>query len=435
MARKAAFHNLGCKVNAYEVEAMQQALEEAGYMLVPFAPGADVYVINTCTVTNIADRKSRQMLHRAKAMNPDAIVVAVGCYAQLRSDQLQKDPAIDLIIGTNRKEELVEEIERLRRTKGKNVPIVTSDLKEDRSYEPLRLSRTVDHTRAFLKIQDGCDNYCTYCIIPYARGHVRSRNGENVLEEVERLIQNGTKEIVLTGIHLCSYGRDLPEGNDLLTLLQKLQNVEGLDRLRLGSLEPSFLTPETVEALAAMPALCPHFHVSLQSGCDATLQRMGRRYTTADYAEKIRLLRAAFDRPAITTDVITGFPGESDAEFEQTRAFVEEMAFFETHVFPYSRREGTRAAEMKEQCTEVCKKERSRILLDLHARQQERFLKEFLQTPIEVLFEETVTRDGETFLSGHGRRYQQVLCDPDRARPGALEQVVPQAVGKGVLLA
>ena len=429
MTRKAAFHNLGCKVNAYEVEAMQQALEEAGYEIVPFSSDADVYIINTCTVTNIADRKSRQMLHRAKKQNPDALVVAVGCYAQLHGEELQKDPAIDLVIGSNRKTDLAEEIARLRSE------VVVSDLHTDRRYEPLQLSRSEEHTRAIVKIQDGCDNYCTYCIIPYARGHVRSRDPENVREEVARLVQNGAREVVLTGIHLCSYGKDLAGDTDLLSLLQELQEGPGEYRIRLGSLEPSFLTKETVSALAAMPRLCPHFHLSLQSGCDATLQRMGRRYTTEEYAEKVRMLREAFEDPALTTDLIAGFPGETEEEFAATCAFVERMAFFETHVFPYSRRAGTRAAEMEGQWPEACKKERTRTLLALHRMQQQRYLETFLQRPVEVLFEEEITRDGKRWISGHGRRYQQVLCAPDVARPGDLLQIVPHAVCDGVLLA
>ena len=392
MPLKAAFHNLGCKVNAYEVEAMQQMLREAGYEIVPFEETADVYVINTCTVTNIADRKSRQMLHRAKKQNPGAVVVAVGCYAQIRGEELEKDPAIDLVIGSSRKSELAAAIEAFRQTGEKMT--ACGDLTRDRNYEELEISKTEEHTRAFIKVQDGCDRFCSYCIIPYARGRVRSRGQEEVCREAERLTAAGVREIVLTGIHLCSYGKDLAEDAELLDLIRAVHEVKGVQRLRLGSLEPSYITEETAKALSELPALCPHFHLSLQSGCDRTLERMNRRYTTAEFAEKAALLRKYFDDPALTTDIITGFPGETEAEFAETVAFVTRMQFFETHVFPYSRREGTRAAQMPGQLTEKVKKERSRVLLDLNARQQEAFLGRSVGKPVEVLFEEQVQMDG-----------------------------------------
>ena len=460
MARKAAFHNLGCKVNAYEVEAMQEAMAAAGYTIVPFAPGADVYVINTCTVTNIADRKSRQMLHRARSMDPGALVVAVGCYVEVKGEELQKDPAIDLVIGTHEKGELVPRIEhflaeRKRQGAGDEAPEETISPpvagEERRRYEPLSISHSGAHTRAFLKVEDGCDNYCSYCIIPYARGHVRSRPLADVVREAERLVDAGVPEIVLTGIHICSYGKDMQRsGNpdaagssgsmrdaatDLTELIEAVHAVQGLRRLRLGSLEPSFLNEGTVKAWAALPKLCPHFHLSLQSGCDTVLARMNRKYTTAMFAEKVALLREYFADPAITTDLITGFPGETEEEFEETLAFTERMGFFETHVFPYSRREGTRAAAMEGQCTEAVKKERSRRLLELHTRQQEAYLETFLEKELEVLFEEQVERDGETYALGHGARYQQVFLRTSEDLRGRFATVVPHGVEKGALLA
>ncbi|MBO5521034.1 MAG: tRNA (N(6)-L-threonylcarbamoyladenosine(37)-C(2))-methylthiotransferase MtaB, partial [Eubacterium sp.] len=343
MPLRAAFHNLGCKVNAYEVEAMQQMMTEAGYELVPFTETADVYVINTCTVTNIADRKSRQMLHRAKKQNPSAVVVAVGCYAQVRGEELEKDPAIDLVIGTNRKAELVPLLEAYRKQEKehseKNRPEhrCEADLTQDTAYEELQISGTKEHTRAFIKVQDGCDRFCSYCIIPYARGRVRSRRPEDVCREAERLTAAGIKEIVLTGIHICSYGKDLEGDTELIDLIRAVHEIDGVERLRLGSLEPSYITEKTAKAMADLPGLCAHFHLSLQSGCDATLQRMNRRYTTEEYAAKAALLRQYFDDPTLTTDIITGFPGETEEEFTQTVRFVEKLQFFETHVFPYSR--------------------------------------------------------------------------------------------------
>ncbi len=433
MAEKAAIHNLGCKVNAYEVEAMRQMLEEAGYAIVPFAPGADVYVINTCTVTNIADRKSRQMLHKAKKMNPDAVVVAVGCYAQIRGEELRKDPAIDLVIGTNRKSELVSLIRQFRKTGKRGTE--SSDLIKDRTYEQLQIRKSGEHTRAFIKVQDGCDCFCTYCIIPYARGRVRSRQKEEVLREAERLVQNGVKEIVLTGIHICSYGKDLKDDTDLLSLICAVHEIENLSRLRLGSLEPSFITENVVKAMASLDRLCPHFHLSLQSGCDSTLQRMGRRYTTEEFAKKAEMLRKAFPDSALTTDLIAGFPGETEEEFEETFRFVDRMSFFETHVFPYSRREGTRAAEMPGQKTEQEKKGRVRRLLELNSVHQEAYLKHFLLKPIEVLFEETVKVDGKPYQSGHGRQYQRVLLAKDGDLSGEIVTVEPKYVKDGCLFA
>ena len=411
MLRKAALHNLGCKVNSYELEAMQQALENAGYRIVPFEPGADVYVINTCTVTNIADRKSRQMLHKARGMNPDAVVVAVGCYAQMRGKELEKDPAIDLIIGSDRKGDLVQELEQYFAGGGRRTD--TSEIRKDREIEKLETDRAEGHTRAFLKVQDGCNQFCSYCIIPYARGRVRSRKIADVVQETERLVASGVQEVVLTGIHLCSYGKDLGEGEDLSALIRAVHQVEGICRIRLGSLEPGSIDEAFVKNMAELPKVCPHFHLSLQSGCSRTLQRMNRKYTPEEFAQTCALLRRYFRHPAICTDIITGFPGETEEDFEECRSFVEKMHFFETHIFPYSRREGTRAAAFPDQIPEAVKKERGAVLRDLDRKRREEFLKYYCGMPMEVLFEETVTEGGRSWWLGHGKEYQKVLLPAD----------------------
>ena len=352
MKKTVALHNLGCKVNAYELEAIQQLLENRGYEIVPFAPGADVYIINTCTVTNIADRKSRQMLHKAKKMNPDAVVVACGCYVQAAGEKLEEDTAIDLIIGNNKKKDLVNILENFlaeREDGGKpsdaECKSFLVDMTHNREYETLSISKTAEHTRAFLKVQDGCNQFCTYCIIPYARGRVRSRRQSDVVEEVKRLAEAGYQEVVLTGIHLSSYGLDFPEGEKetLLDLIRAVDAVDGIRRIRLGSLEPGIITEEFAEAIAAMPKVCPHFHLSLQSGSNGTLKRMNRKYTAEEYKHKCDLLRKVYGNPALTTDVIVGFPQESEEEFEESRAFVEDIHFFETHIFKYSRRDPRRS--------------------------------------------------------------------------------------------
>ena len=415
--KKAALHNLGCKVNAYELEAIQQMLEQKGYEIVPFASGADVYIINTCTVTNIADRKSRQMLHKAKKMNPDAVVVACGCYVQAAGEKLEEDDAIDLIVGNNKKKEIPEILEAYfrEREEGRAASGAwLTDMAHNREYETLSISRTEEHTRAFIKVQDGCNQFCTYCIIPYARGRVRSRRPEEVLAEVQRLAASGCQEIVLTGIHLSSYGVDLEEEQDLLALIRTVHSVEGIRRIRLGSLEPGIITESFAEAIAALPKVCPHFHLSLQSGCDTVLQRMNRRYRSEEYMEKCRLLRRVYDRPALTTDVIVGFPGETEEEFEASRAFVEQVHFFETHIFKYSRREGTRAAAMPGQISEQEKTRRSHVLLELDGRRRREYMESFLGEERDVLFEERVQADGREYWTGHTREYLKVLVPAEK---------------------
>lgn len=401
MKKKVALHNLGCKVNAYEAEAMQQLLEKAGYEIVPFEPGADVYLINTCTVTNIADRKSRQMLHKARKMNPNAIVIAAGCYVQAQKDMGQIDDAIDIVLGNNRKQDLLFILEHYERRQGQEKEIL--DLEKPVEYESLQLSGTGEHTRAYLKVQDGCNQFCSYCIIPYVRGRVRSRKKEDVLEEVARLTAKGYQEFVLTGIHLSSYGVDMEE--TLLSLIQAVHAIPGVKRIRLGSLEPRIITEEFAAALGNMEKICPHFHLSLQSGCDATLKRMNRRYTAAEYLEGCRLLRKYFENPALTTDVIVGFPGESEEEFAQSQAMIEEADFYETHIFKYSRRQGTRADKMEGQIPESVKAARSHALIEFGKKHKRDYMEKFLGKEAEVLFEETAVIQGETYWVGHTREY------------------------------
>ena len=405
MKKKAALHNLGCKVNAYEVEAMQQLLEKAGYEIVPFEPGADVYLINTCTVTNIADRKSRQMLHKAKKMNPDAIVVATGCYVQTDEGKLDKDEAVDLILGNNQKKQIVEVLEEYERQHKKQKHVIK--INQTKEYEELEISHTAEHVRAYIKVQDGCNQFCTYCIIPYARGRVRSRKISQVIEEVQTLAARGYKEVVLTGIHLSSYGLDFPEEEreTLLSLIKAVHEVQGIQRIRLGSLEPRIITEEFARTISALPKMCPHFHLSLQSGCDATLERMNRRYTSTEYAEKCTLLRKYFDNPALTTDVIVGFPMETEEEFRMSRDFVDSIHFYETHIFKYSRRHGTKAAAMDGQLTESQKAIRSDEMLALNEKHSREYEEAMLGRELEILLEEEIEMNGEQWYLGHSKEY------------------------------
>lgn len=406
MGNKVALHNLGCKVNAYEIEAMQQLLEEAGYEIVPFEPGADIYVINTCTVTNIADRKSRQMLHKAKKMNPEAIVVATGCYVQTGGDKLEKDEAIDLVLGNNQKINIVEALAEYAENKPGHGSHVIK-INQTKEYEDLSIDHTAEHVRAYIKVQDGCNQFCTYCIIPYARGRVRSRNIESVLKEVHSLAEKGYKEVVLTGIHLSSYGVDFPEEKKeiLLSLIRAVHEIEGIQRIRLGSLEPGIVTREFAEGIAALPKVCPHFHLSLQSGCDETLERMNRRYRSGEYRERCELLREVYGNPALTTDVIVGFPQESEEEFQKSYDFVDGIHFYETHIFKYSRRQGTKAAAMDGQLTEAEKARRSEKMIEMHHCHASDYEKSMIGKELEVLIEEEYTNDGRTWYLGHSREY------------------------------
>lgn len=405
---KAALHNLGCKVNAYETEAMQQILEEAGYEIVPFSEYADVYVINTCSVTNMADRKSRQMLHRAKKQNPDAIVVGAGCYVQTKETQALVDESIDIVIGNNKKHELVPLLREYEASHRK-MACVADINHEKQAYEELSLSRTAEHTRAFIKVQDGCNQFCTYCIIPFARGRVRSRELPDVLQEIRTLAKSGYREVVLTGIHLSSYGVD--NGESLLHLIEAVHELEGIERIRLGSLEPRIVTDAFAKRLSELPKICPHFHLSLQSGCDTVLSRMNRRYDTAEYEVGCALLRRYFEHPAITTDVIVGFPGETDEEFETTERYLERIHFYEMHIFQYSRREGTKAAAMPDQVPEAVKKERSEKLLALGHRMSEEFRRYYLGRQVTALLEEEFLYDGKRYYTGYTKEYVKVAVE------------------------
>lgn len=415
MKKKVALHNLGCKVNAYEVEAMQQLLEDAGYEIVPFEPGADVYVINTCTVTNIADRKSRQMLHKAKKMNPEAVVVATGCYVQTDEGKLEKDEAVDLVLGNNQKKTIVEVLAEYEREHQRQTHIIK--INQTKEYEDLEISRTAEHVRAYIKVQDGCNQFCTYCIIPYARGRVRSREKANILEEVRKLADAGYKEVVLTGIHLSSYGVDFPEEKKetLLSLIQSVNEIDGIRRIRLGSLEPGIITEEFAEALAKMSKICPHFHLSLQSGCDVTLERMNRRYRSAEYEEKCRILRKYFQNPALTTDVIVGFPMETEEDFQASYEFVKKIGFYETHIFKYSRRHGTKAAAMDGQLTEAVKSVRSDKMLQLHEVRAAEYEEAAIGKTAEILLEEEITADGKAYYLGHSKEYIKIAVPKQEA--------------------
>ena len=411
--KKAVLHNLGCKVNAYETEAMQELLEQAGYEIVPFKEGADIYIINTCTVTNMADRKSRQMLHRARKMNPDAIIVAAGCYVQTKDEEEKLDECIDIVIGNNRKKDIVEILEEYEGKK-QTVQKDVIDINHTKEYEELHLSKTAEHTRAYLKVQDGCNQFCTYCIIPYARGRVRSRRKEDVVEEVKNLVKNGYQEVVLTGIHLSSYGVDFEETEDLLSLILAVHEVEGLKRIRLGSLEPRIITEKFVQTISGLEKMCPHFHLSLQSGCNATLKRMNRKYTAEEYYEKCELLRKYFEHPALTTDVIVGFPGETEEEFQQSMSFVDKVNFYETHIFKYSKREGTKAAVMPDQVPEQVKTVRSNQLLALNEKKQKEFEQYYLGKSVEVLMEEEIEKDGKYFQTGHTKEYIRIAVESEK---------------------
>ena len=403
--KKAALHNLGCKVNAYETEAMQQMLEEAGYEIVPFTEKADVYVINTCSVTNIADRKSRQMLHRAKNKNPEAVIVAAGCYVQTKEQEVTADKAVDIIIGNNKKHELIEKLDEYFAENGK-IDAVIDINGEKQEYEELFMDKPSEHTRAFIKVQDGCNQFCSYCIIPYARGRVRSRDIHSVLDEVNRLAENGYQEVVLTGIHLSSYG--IETGESLLHLIQEIHSIEKIKRIRLGSLEPKIVTEEFAQELSKLEKICPHFHLSLQSGCDATLQRMNRKYSAAEYKAGCETLRKYFKHPAITTDVIVGFPGETEEEFAETKAFLEDIHFYEMHIFKYSKRQGTRAAVMPNQVPEEKKSLRSGLLIELGDKMSREFRQYYLGKEVEVLFEEESVIDGVPYYVGYTKEYVKV---------------------------
>ena len=410
--KKVALHNLGCKVNAYETEAMQEMLEHAGYEIVPFQEGADIYVINTCTVTNIADRKSRQMLHRARKMNPDAVVVAAGCYVQAQAEKQVIDPCIDIVLGNNKKQDLLTALQAYEEAHGDLREVI--DINHTKEYENLHLTKQGEHTRAYIKVQDGCNQFCSYCIIPYARGRVRSRAKEDVVAEVTDLAKNGYQEVVLTGIHLSSYGIDFENEDNLLSLIRAVHEIEGIKRIRLGSLEPRIITEEFVQAIAALPKMCPHFHLSLQSGCNETLKRMNRRYTSEEFYEKCEILRKYFEKPALTTDVIVGFPQETEEEFETTYEFLKKICFYETHIFKYSKREGTKAAVMQGQIPEQIKAKRSARLIELGEKNRRAYEESFLGKTVEVLVDEKSDVNGKEMWTGHTKEYMKIALESEK---------------------
>lgn len=410
--KRAALHNLGCKVNAYETEAMRELLEEDGYEIVPFSEVADVYVVNTCTVTAVADRKSRQMLHRAKKMNPDAVVVAAGCYVQTAADKIKNDNSIDILLGNNKKENLLPELHKYLEGRTQETDIL--DINDGVvSYETLRVKKSEEHTRAFLKVQDGCNQFCSYCLIPYARGRSRSRTVADVVEEVQNFANNGYKEVVLTGIHLSAFGDGTDES--LIDLIEAVAKIDGIERVRLGSIEPRVITEDFARRASAVPEMCPHFHLSLQAGCDETLKRMNRKYTAAEFKAGCDLLRKYFDNPALTTDVIVGFPGETDEEFEASYRFYKDVKFYEMHVFKYSRRAGTRADKMPNQLSNKVKNERSHRVLELTANNSKEYREAMLGQDIEVLFERCEEIDGKKYWTGFTKTYIRAAmeCDED----------------------
>lgn len=417
--KKVALHNLGCKVNSYEIDVMQQMLQKNGYQIVEFEQKADIYIVNTCSVTSIADRKSRQMLHKAKKNNPDAIVVAVGCYVQTGTEDILKDEGIDLAIGNNKKKDLVNILEQFLKEKGMHTEDKTLhdttiiDINHTKEYEEMTLEQTAEHTRAYIKIQDGCNQFCTYCIIPYARGRVRSRKKEDIISEIKGLVKRGYKEVVLTGIHISSYGTDFGQAG-LLDLVRSIQEIEGLQRIRLGSLEPRIVTEEFAAGLSKLSKVCPHFHLSLQSGSLNTLKRMNRHYTPGEYLRGVEELRKAFINPAITTDVIVGFPGETEEEFEETREFLENIRLYEMHIFKYSIRKGTIAAKMPDQVPDQIKAKRSDILLEMEERLSREYRDIYIGQEVAVLFEEEKKILGESYQIGHTSQYVKVAYKTDK---------------------
>lgn len=432
---KIALHNLGCKVNNYEMDVMSQKIKEAGGIIVPFGEKADVYIINTCTVTNIADRKSRQMLHKAKKENPDSVVVAVGCYVETGIEGVKKDECIDLAVGNNKKAEIVEILDEFLEVRNEyddktlgGTSII--DINKTSEYEDMTLSELPGRTRAYIKIQDGCNQFCTYCVIPYARGRIRSRDMDDILAEIEGLVKKGCKEVVLTGIHISSYGVDKGE-SAIIDLVEKINGIEGLERVRLSSLEPRIITRENAKRLGALKKLCPHFHLSLQSGSDSVLKRMNRHYTSADFKAGVGYLREAFENPAITTDIIVGFPGETEEEFEECRKFVEDINFYEIHVFKYSPRKGTVAAGMKEQLTDRQKSVRSDVLLNLTKEQSKSYREGFLGKELSVLWEDTEEINKITYVIGHTDKYVRVAVPESEANAygaisGEISKVIPR---------
>ncbi len=402
---------LGCKVNQYETDGMIELLKEAGMTAVSFEEKADVYLINTCSVTNMADKKSRQMIHRAKKLNPDAVVIAAGCYVQAAKDKLMEDDRISIIIGNNKKKDIVRILEDYLQAGVTDEGML--DISAEKEYEPLTINSTLEHTRAYVKIQDGCNQFCSYCIIPYVRGRIRSRDIASIIEEVERLALTGVKEIVLTGIHISSYGKDKENEVGLADVIDAISKIESIKRIRLGSLEPSIITDEFIDRIVDNEKVCPHFHLSLQSGCNTVLKRMNRKYTCEEYFEKCETLRKAFDRPALTTDVIVGFPGETEEEFRETVDYLTKLNLYEMHIFKFSPRQGTVAAGMKDQVVPEIKNQRSDVLLALSERNKRAYEASFRGENLDVLVEEKVRREGKDGYRGHTERYMDIFVEEE----------------------
>lgn len=411
-----AFCTLGCKVNQYETNAMMQKMIEAGYEVVDFETKADIYIINTCTVTNMADKKSRQMLRRVKEINPEAILVAVGCYAQVAKEKLEQIPEIDLILGINEKNDIVKYVEQA----SKNTYV--SDVLHQTEFLDFGDVTYTEKTRAVIKVQDGCNQFCSYCIIPYARGRIRSRRPESVIKEITDVAKEGIKEVVITGIHIASYGKDFNMESEymLIDLLEEIQKVDGIQRIRLGSLEPTLITEEFVTRLKKLSKICDHFHLSLQSGCDETLKRMNRKYTTDQFRHVVKLLREAYPEVHLTTDVIVGFPGETEEEFNKTYEFLKEIKFYKMHVFKYSQRSGTVAAKMHNQIDGNIKEKRSNKLIELSDKNEEEYNKKYIGKEVKVLLEE---REGE-YLKGHTTNYMVVKMKTNENLENTIQKVV-----------
>ncbi len=432
--KKCALHNLGCKVNSYETQAMQQLMEEAGYQIVPFGEEkADIYIVNTCSVTNIADRKSRQMIHKARKLNPDAVIVATGCYVESAGASVDED--IDIVIGNNEKSRLLDIInsyyDDITEVKHEDINSVTF-------FDEMDINGPSEHTRSYVKIQDGCNRFCSYCIIPYVRGRIRSRDPRETIEEIKRIAGSGCQEVVLTGIHLSSYGLDIPEKNiGLIDIIEQINEIAGIERIRLGSLEPRIVTEEFARRLSACSKVCPHFHLSLQSGCNETLKRMNRQYTVDEFENGVKLLRQYFNNPAITTDVIVGFPGETEAEFETTKAYLEKICFYELHVFKYSRRKGTVADKMPGQHTDKEKTIRSEVLLRLDEKLSTEYRKGYIGTACKVLLEEEIKLGNVNYITGYTPTYVKVAVSnlDGRFKPNEIINVeIVELCGKDMVI-
>ena len=416
--KSVAATTLGCKVNQAETDSMLDMLSAAGADIVDFEEKADIYIVNTCSVTNIADKKSRQMLHRAKKRNPESIVIAAGCYVQSAKELLEQDESVDIVISNNKKKDITDIVDdyiNVRKNKGGDAPADGEkkeyfvDISKETEYEEMGGHVPVGHTRAYVKIQDGCNQFCSYCIIPYVRGRIRSRSEEAVIAEVTELAESGIKEVVLTGIHISSYGKDKNNEGALIDLIDAISKIKGIKRIRLGSLEPGIITEDFVRRVSANKKVCPHFHLSLQSGCNTILKRMNRKYTREQYFEKCEMLREAYDAPALTTDVIVGFPGETDEEFEETVQYLTELNLYEMHIFKYSPRKGTVAAAMKDQVSPEVKNKRSDVLLELAERGKKAYEAKYEDAELEVLVEEVLHREDGTYLRGHTERYMDIL--------------------------